>query len=512
MRKSLINLFIYLSSLHVFSQAPVVQWENGYGGSVREVGKNIIQLPNGQFAICGISSSFDHDVTNNHSIGDDLWYLNINDVGNLISQKCYGGTGVDQGKSVNYKNNQLEVFGTSSSEDFDLTGVHSSTFGADLWFLKLDTLLNITFQKTFGSISTDEATTLLTNDNESYIFLGRVAMAGNDVDTTYGDYDLWVCKTDTNLNIIWQKSLGSSWNDVGGDIVKSTDGGYLVIGGIQAYDGNVTCSPSSGTLWLVKLDSIGNIMWQKCFSSTYGVKVVSTSDGGFVVAAMTYDNTIPGYSDLRDYLLFKIDSLGNRLWAHCYGGSMFDDPADLIQCSDGGFLIAGTSDSYDFYSSSSHGAKDALLIKVDSAGNFQWSQCYGGYGDDICNSVVETTDGGFAITGSTTSWVGLPNYGFTDLWVLKMNYSGAGIKAPENSIEQFYVYSTKEGIEINVYAKKNQIALISVYDISGRLLISDHVQINFGKSKLNFDFENARGVFLIEVINAEGRIVQKVIK
>lgn len=511
--KLLIVISVFcISNLIAISQPTIVQWEKGFGGSGDDCGKNIIQKNNGEYLICGYTISNDYDVIDNHGFVYDLWVLNLNDTGRLISNKCFGGTDVEYGLTITQKNNELILYGTARSENFDLAGVHDMAFGADLWMLRIDSLYNILFQKTLGSASSDEALKILPLDNGGYMFLGRTGLAGNNVDSSYGNFDLWVCKTDSNVNIDWQLTLGSASDENGGDLVETLDRGYLVVGGASMNNGSISCQPFNGTILLTKIDSAGLVIWQKCFSSAYAKKVIATNDGGFVIAAMTFDNTIPGYSDLSDYLIFKIDSLGNQQWAHCYGGSRFDVPNDLIQCSDGGFIIAGTSDSYDFYASTSHGAKEALLVKIDSLGNFQWSQCYGGYGHETCNSIIETSDGGFVLTGSTTSWIGLPNYGDEDLWVLKVNYSGNGIFTPGNSIEQFKSSASAEGITIELTSKKNQQVLISIYDISGRKILSDNVCVITGKSKLNYSLDDGRGVFLIQLNTNEGTIVDKIVK
>ncbi len=513
MKKLLVISLFCISKLITFSQPTVVQWQKGFGGSSHDVGGNIIQKINGEFIIFGHTMSNDHDVITNHGFLFDVWVLNLTDTGRLISNKCFGGTAEEYGLTITEKDNELILFGTARSDNFDLDNVHDVAFGADLWMLQIDSLLNIISQKTLGSASSDQALKFIVLNNGGYMFLGRTGQAGNDVDSAYGNFDLWVCKTDSNVNIEWQLTLGSSSDENGGDIVQTLDFGYLVVGGVSMNDGSITCQPFGGTILLTKINSSGVVMWQKCFSSAYAKKVIATSDGGFVVAAMTFDNTMPGYSDLSDYLLFKIDSLGNQQWAHCYGGSMFDEPNDLIQCSDGGFIIAGTSDSYDFYATTNHGgSKDALLVKVDSLGNFQWSQCYGGIDHETCNSVIETSDGGLAITGSTKSVIGLPHYGFEDLWVLKLNYIGNGIVTPDNSIEYFRTYATVQGIGVEFSSKQNQEVLISIYDILGKKIHSDKNEVMMGKVNFNYNLNESRGVLLIELKTADGRIVNKLIK
>ena len=171
--------------------------------------------------------------------------------------------------------------------------------------------------------------------------------------------------------------MGSEEIDDGGDVIATQDGGYLITGCVNDHNGNVQCS-SGSSAWVVKVNNTGNIEWQNCYVPGIPKKIISMRDGGYVIGGDIAFPGVQGYSGYRDMLLFKIDSLGNQEWAYCYGGSNFDYLNDLINSNDGGIIVAGSTDSRDNNATSNHGfSVDALIIKLDSAGNLLWNECYG---------------------------------------------------------------------------------------------------------------------------------------
>lgn len=510
MLKTLFFILTLFAANPLLSQVPSIQWQKGYGGSNEDEGKIIVQANNSEILICGTSNSDDHDVTGNHFLSQDLWFLRLDSNANILQRRNFGGSSIDNGKSIIISNERYIVLGKTDSWDFDLDSVYNHGNGNDNWLLALDSSLNIFWQKTLGSIGDDEPLKILKTDDNGLLFLSTIDFAGNNVDTTYGQTDLWVVKTDSVGNIVWQKTLGSSNYDEAGDIILTNDGNILVVGYAASQSGNVDCS-QNGSVWIVKLDTTGNILWQNCYSSNIARKVINTADGGFVIAAMTTNASLPGYSGLMDYWVFKIDSIGNQLWSHCFGGSEFDDPADMILCDDNGFLVIGTSDSNDNYAINNNGGKDALFIKLDSLGNFQWSECYGGNSDETCNSIIKTQDGGFLMTGSSQSANGLPHYGGKDLWVVKLKDLGNGIAENNISIGDFKHYRSANDIIIELFSSLAQTIDLSVYDISGRAITNTTFQLNSGKNNFSLNLSEAIGVYIIQIHTKTGRLIEKLV-
>jgi hypothetical protein len=328
----IINCLLY-SSLIGDAQPFTIQWQKCLGGTLGDAGYSIIQTPDGGYLSGGIAISNDGDVSGNHGNHIDYWVTKINGYGNLIWQKCYGGSGEDYLYSLLLDSDGgFIIAGIGGSNDGDIIGMH-----------------------------------------------------------TPGDY--WIVKCDSVGGIQWQRCMGGSGSENAYRIIRSIDKGSLVVGYANSSDFDVTdrhdssLCPTCADAWLIKLDSGGAISWAKCYGgylSESGYAVIQTSDSGFLfVASARSDNgdvhglhaAIPGVGGLSDYWVVKIDASGIIQWQKCYGGSEDESPNDVIQTNDGGYIITGSTYSEDYDVIGHHGVtdfRDAWLIKLDSLGNMQW--------------------------------------------------------------------------------------------------------------------------------------------
>ena len=157
-----------------------------------------------------------------------------------------------------------------------------------------------------------------------------------------------------------------------------------------------------GGFWLVKTDSYGNMQWNKTYGGGTAHSLIKTSDGGFAIAGII----IPSGA-AQDFYVVKTDEDGNMQWSRTYGGEHADLAYSLVETSDGGYAIAGHT-GFMFH--------DFLLVKIDADGNMLWNRTYGGEDSDLAYSLVETSDGGFAIAGVSSSFGGL--------WLVKTDVDG----------------------------------------------------------------------------------------
>ena len=223
-----------------------------------------------------------------------------------------------------------------------------------------------------------------------------------------GASKVYLAKTDSFGNMQWNMTYGSAGIDyVGYSLVQTVDGGFASAGYAYSY------AASNADVYLVKTDSAGSMQWNKTYGGTNndrGYSLVQTNDGGYVIAGLT-NSFGAGFSDVY---LVKTDSVGSMQWNKTYGGTNIDDGYSLVKTLDGGFAIAG--DTYSFGA----GSSDAYSIKTDGDGNMQWNKTYGGIGNDVGYSLVKTLDGGFAIAGYTYSF----GAGSSDAYLIKTDDSG----------------------------------------------------------------------------------------
>ncbi|RJS73446.1 PKD domain-containing protein, partial [Methanophagales archaeon] len=281
--------------------------------------------------------------------------------------------------------------------------------GRDVWLIKTDSGGNELWNRTFGGSSGDRGYSVQQTSDGGYIIAGRTKSYGA------GYTDAWVIKTDSKGNEEWNKTFGGSGNDCGWSVQQTSDGGYIIIGETSVY-------LSLGYLWLIKTDAQGNKQWDRVFHEGkpgYSVHqtLIQTSDGGYIITGYVY----PG-SGFGDACLLKTDSNGNKQWNKTFGEPWGTESGRSVQqTSDGGYIITGTA------SRRTNGCCDAdvWLIKTDSEGNELWNRTFGGSSDDEGYSVQQTSDGGYIIAGDTCS------YGAGgDVWLIKVKGEGIPNQPP----------------------------------------------------------------------------------
>lgn len=361
-------------------------WQKCLGGySGYSVAYSIQQTTDSGFILTGLSTAHGGDVIGNHPGTDgDCWVVKLDEEGNLVWQKCLGGSIVDAGKSIQQVSDGGYILaGYSWSNSGDVSGNHG---GSDCWIVKLDSAGEIIWQKCLGGSSNDKAYSVQQTFNGGYIVAGTSESNDGDVSgnhLTYDNYyedsvpsiDYWIVNLDSNGNIIWQKSLGGSGIDEAFSILQTTDGGFIVAGYTYSNDGDVTGNhltvygTPSEDYWIVKLDSNGNVVWQKCLggnTTELAYSIEQTTDGGYVVAGGggSYDGDVTGCHGGGDYWIVKLDSEGILIWQKCFGGGATEMASSIQQTNDGGYIVVGWSPLSDGDVTGNHYGEDYWVVKL----------------------------------------------------------------------------------------------------------------------------------------------------
>lgn len=291
-------------------------------------------------------------------------------------------------------------------------------FGAlDYWVIKLDVSGNIVWQKVYGGSGQDYLSAIMQTQDGGFIIGGTSSsiISGNKTEPCYGSNDYWVIKIDSLGIIEWQKTLGGTSNDDLAVIKQLNDGNFLIAGSSYSpISGNKTEKSFVGgqDYWVVKLDTSGNILWQNDIGGTSSDNLYSaaaTTDGGCILAGWSMsantgdknENTVGS----GDFWIVKLNSAGNISWQNDIGGTGFDQAQGIIQTSDGGYLISGSSTSNisGDKTENGYGENDAWIIKLNPSGNIQWQKTLGGSWNDYGIALTEVSDGGYMIATESGS-------------------------------------------------------------------------------------------------------------
>jgi predicted secreted protein len=363
------------------------QWLKTYGGTGNDSAYALRQTSDGGYVVAGSTTSFGAGSA-------DAWVLKLDGSGNILWQKTYGGTGDDSARAIQ-----------QTSDGGYVVAGSTTSFGAggpDAWVLKLDDSGNVLWQKTYGGSFFESANAIQRTPDGGYVIIGSTTSFGVSFS------DAWILKLDGIGNVLWQKRYGFGGENTINALQQTSDGGYITAN----IASNLSAPQAPDTAWVTRLDSGGSVVWAQLYygvNSSRFTSMQQTPDGGFIMAG---DNGNSRFS--YHAWVLKLDGSGNILWQKTYGGTSLDHAATIQLTSDSGYIIAGSTASF------GAGGADAWVLKLDNSGNVLWQKTYGGTGDDSAQAIQQTADGGYIVAGSTTCF----GTGGVDAWVLKLDGSG----------------------------------------------------------------------------------------
>ncbi|MGD9130114.1 MAG: hypothetical protein PVH73_00895 [Candidatus Bathyarchaeota archaeon] len=381
---SVVVLFLVLSVISV--SASSMMWSQTYGGDGMDVCTSMVQTDDDGFALLGSAFSFGDGVA---------WLVKTDADGNMQWNKTAAGA-----PFIQTLDGGFAFVGTNSSYigEYIPVGYLPDGFWSYVWLGKTDADGNMEWSQTFDEeVGCYQGSSLVQTKDGGYALLGNSF-------SSVGDYDdVLLIKTDSYGNKEWSRLYNYSEQESGSGLIQTLDEGFAFIHKTYSSLGGVT------GFVVIKTDAAGNVKWNQSYpdSNMAGVSsFAQLSNGGFVLAGITYSSGEGG----ADFYLTKLDENGNVEWSQTYGTQYREFHPSAVQTSDGGFALAGymvTNDENIF--------ADFLLIKTDNQGNMQWNQTYAGGEVLGYPSLVQTSDGGFALSGAIKSW----ETGAYDYWLIK---------------------------------------------------------------------------------------------
>jgi uncharacterized delta-60 repeat protein len=295
-----------------------VSWQKAYGGSSEDKASSIQQTADGGYIVAGHTQSFGAG-------SSDFWVLKLTSDGTVSWQKAYGSSSEDTASSIQQ----------TTDGGYIVAGTHPANYG-DFWVLKLAADGAVSWEKRYGDALEDGACSIQQTTDGGYIVAGSTFAVG------YGLDNVWILKLDSAGAVTWQKSYNGGGVDTASSIQQTTDGGYIVSGKTYSFGADMA------DFWVLKLASDGAVSWQKLCGgwSIYGGindcahAVRQTTDGGYVVAG--YTETYQGY----DAWVLKLASNGSLSWKQAYGGEADDIAYSIQATTDGGSVVAGYTGSF----------------------------------------------------------------------------------------------------------------------------------------------------------------------
>ena len=368
-----------------YTAEEILTWDNTFGGIEVDMANSIIQTEDGGYALAGYTWS-------KGAGRQDFWVIKLYEDGSIEWDRTFGGSEADVIYSIiQTKDKGYAVAGKTKS----------IASGEKAWAIKLNTKGNKEWDNTFAKRTDDEIFSIIQTKDRGY------AVCGYTGAKDWGEVDSWIIKLDKTLNIEWDKIFGGIGWDEANSMLQTEDGSFIVFGFVQSKD------KGREDGWIAKLDENGEMVWDKAFGGSQNEEIFSgikTVDGGYVVCGYTESKGSGGY----DAWIAKLDENGEIVWDKAFGGVEAEVANSIIQTRDGGYALAG------YTWSKGAGREDAWMIKLDENGEMAWDKTFGGSDEDVARCIIQAEDGGYVLAGYTES----KGAGRYDAWVIKLDEKG----------------------------------------------------------------------------------------
>lgn len=350
-------------------------------------------------------------------------------------EKSFGGSQIDEANSLQLTvDGGYVIAGTANSDDGDVGGNNDAEnyLGGDFWIIKLNNTGDLVWETNLGGHSDEAGNDIQQTTDGGYIVVGMTDSNDQDISGDTDSADFWIIKLNESGNLVWETNYGESGNEAAHSVAQTLDGGYIVAGSSSSSDGLLENNNGGLDYWILKLNSEGGLVWETNLGGSefdIAKSVEQTSDGGYIVAgySASSDGDVGGNYGEEDYWIVKLDALGNLVWEKNLGGSLEDYAYDIHQTTDQGYIVAGYSESSDFDLSDNNGKKDSWIVKLNTSGEIAWEVSLGSSENDAAQSIQQTADQGYVFAGNSGASdfdVSANNGGYADFWVVKLNSIG----------------------------------------------------------------------------------------
>jgi len=503
----------------LLAQVPNILWQKRMGSTDGEIARSMIKTTDGGFILGGYSTSNAYyEKTDNCRGGADYWIVKTNATGEIQWDKTIGGALNDVLYSIIQTSDGYLISGSSGS---DISGEKNENCrgGYDYWILKLSLSGTIEWQKTIGGNALEDYANVISTLDGGFLVYGdsRSDISGEKTEMCRGIDDIWLVKLSLNGLIEWQKTIGGDGFDRPRRVIQNSDGSYIIAAESTSNISGEKTENSRGyyDLWILKTDSLGNILQQRTIGGAdydWVTSLIPTTDGNYMITAVSRSGIsgekTEGCRGDDDYWILKLDPLFNIIFQRTYGGDHDEYLTNLVACANGGYLVFGSSQSGISGEKLTpvSGYNDAWILKLNDSGTIVWQKTIGGYapgiysGQDGFTNAVQLQDDSFVLFGTTDSnisgdIVDFPR-GIFDYWLVKLD--AENLNVPENSFSNEFILSPNPASHyITIQSKKNLVQKFNyqIIDSAGKVISAGNSN---SSEKINIDYLQS-GNYLIKL-------------
>jgi hypothetical protein len=529
-------IILFLSTFFALAQAPLIDWQQTYGGDRVEALYSVIPTLEGGYIVSGWSNSDISGDKTDANMGveylggypGDFWIIKTDQYGEIEWQKTIGG---DEGDGAYAKIVQTTdggyIVGGSSSSNISGDKTENSFGDTDYWVVKLDSSGTVVWDKTIGGSDKDTFSSLLQTPDGGYLIGGtsNSPISGNKtenyvgyVPSTTGFEDYWIVKLNATGVIEWQKTIGGTNYDYLQSMINTPDGGFIIGGSSASGVSGVKTESNRGSVgadyWLLKLDNIGTIQWQRTLGGSAGDSlemIINTTDGGYLIGGNSTsgisgektDNALSADGN-SDMWVLKLDAFGTIQWQKTIGGIGNDMLTSIVQDSNGNFLLGGSSNSNISFNKTenSRGGLDFWVVKINSDGMILWDKTIGGaQSDGIRDLSYIATDNSYILGGiSSSSNTGDKtdvSRGMNDYWIVKLNSDSLGTIS--DTLSKTVVFPNPTTKTITIEVPSGEATKVTMYSVLGQVVYENQFS---NTSKINIDIVGQSGIYFVQLETA----------